>query len=177
MCLPVRPYFPLPVRVSCSASVTHAILALRLVIYHRCRRSSPDPRPCDDRSHALRGRDSMDVRVVSEVDRGQVEDRRRSRRRSKEDGGGGSIQYLVHGTIRPQEPGEASWRSRPRQSRLQFNGVYMYLPRLPGDIIAATITTTTCRHRAEAHRRSLFSRSLCPCHPASRASPPPTSRR
>lgn len=170
MYLPVRPYFPLPVRVSCSPSVTHAILALRLVIYHRCRRSSPDPRPCDDGSHVLRGRDSMDVRGVSEVDRGQVEDRRRSRRRSKEDGGGGSIQYLVHGTIRPQEPGEASWRSRPRQSRLQFNGVYLL------NIIAATITTT-CRHRAEAHRRSLFSRSLCPCHPASRASPPPTSRR
>lgn len=152
MYLPVRPYFPLPVRVSCSASVTHAILALRLVIYHRCRRSFPDPRPCDERSHALRGRGSMDGRVVSEVDRGQVEDRRRrSRRRSKEDGGGGSIQYLVHGTIRPQEPGEASWRSRPRQSRLQFNGVYLL------NIIAATITTTTCRHRAEAHRRSLFS--------------------
>lgn len=174
MYLPVRPYFPLPVRVSCSASVTHAILALRLVIYHRCRRSFPDPRPCDDGSHALRGRGSMDGRVVSEVDKGQVEGRRRrSRRRSRNRRRWGRWVYtVVHSTtMRPQEPGETSWRSRPRQSRLQFNGVYLL------NIIAATITTTTCRHRAEAHRRSLFSRSLCPCHPASRASPPPTSRR
>lgn len=45
----------------------------------------------------------MDGRVVSEVDRGQVEGRRRSRRRSKEDGGGGSIQqYIVQSGLRNQ---------------------------------------------------------------------------